>query len=209
MPDDSEPSQTRRYLERQVDGRMIEVIKTHIGPECSSVIDVACGSGLYGEALAAVADRVVGVDYDSALVTAAANTGAYDQVLQMEAQGLVDHDEQFEAVFCSEFLEHVSNNEFAGVIGAIESVAIDRVVLTVPNPRSPHFKHDPTHILKYRVRPLLRLLNRSDRFGYRLMALGFADEWRANPIVRMLQPVASRAAIFSPTVLFVGKRGTS
>ncbi|NOX30037.1 MAG: methyltransferase domain-containing protein [Actinobacteria bacterium] len=209
MVDDSGPSETERYLERTVDGRMIGVIKSHIGPACSSVIDVACGSGLYGEALAEVADRVVGIDYDSALVAAAANTGVYDQTIQMEVQALIGHEEQFEAVFCSEFLEHVPNNKFAAVIAAIESVAVGRVVLTVPNPRSPHFKHDPTHILKYRVRPLLRLLNQSDRFDYRLMALGFADEWRSNPIVRTLQPVAKRAAVFSPTVLFVGKRRSS
>ena len=61
---------TREYLEREVDSRMVEVISEQLHGE-SSVLDVACGSGLYGPYLKAEVPVVYGIDHDSALCDAA------------------------------------------------------------------------------------------------------------------------------------------
>jgi hypothetical protein len=51
-----------------------------------------------------------------------------------------------------------------------------------------------------------RLLNVSDAFAYRLLPLGFSDLYREQPWARVLDPISSRVALLSPTVLYVGER---
>jgi hypothetical protein len=111
-----------------------------------------------------------------------------------------------DAVFCSEFIEHVPNRDLPAVLDALEAVARRKLVITVPNRLSPHAHMDPTHVLRYRLGSLLRQLNRSRRFAYTLHPLGFADAYRRRPWCRPLDVVARRVALLSPTVLYVGRR---
>jgi SAM-dependent methyltransferase len=196
---------TELYLARPVDSRMVGIIDRYL-VDCSSVLDVACGSGLYGPALRRRVPSVIGVDSDPVLCAAASDRGVYDQVVCDRAQNAGAHLERVDAVFCSEFLEHVGNAERAGLLGTLETIASRRVVLTVPNPLSPHFRVDPTHIARYSIYSLLRTLNASHSFRYRLRALGFSDYNRGHAWARALHPVASRVALCSPTVLYVGDR---
>ena len=53
---------------------------------------------------------------------------------------------------------------------------------------------------------MLRVLNASDGFAYRLLPLGFSDIYRDKVWARALDPVSSRVALLSPTVLYVGDR---
>jgi SAM-dependent methyltransferase len=196
---------TREYLEREVDSRMVEVIAEHLHGR-SSVLDVACGSGLYGAHLKAEVRVVYGIDHDPVLCEAATATGSYDRVVCDRVDRAPDHFEGVDAVFCSEFLEHLPNHEVRPTVDALEALTRERVVVTVPNPLSPHFKHDPTHIGRYNVYSMLRTLNASATFGYRLLALGFSDLWRAKVWARALDPVSSRVPLLSPTVLYIGDR---
>ena len=110
-------------------------------------------------------------------------------------------------MFCSEFLEHVPPPQLRDIIDAIEAVATRRVVITVPNPLSPHFKHDPTHIGRYSVFSMRRTLNEAGRFAYRLLPLGFSEvERRQRRWMGLFQPISKRIALLSPTVLYVGER---
>lgn len=204
-----ERSETGRYLERQVDGRMLRLIARFVPSTTTSIIDVACGSGLYGPALAERAAMVDGLDVDATLTETARATGAYRRVMTAPAAHLATLEAgAYEVGFCSEFLEHVSNDDLDGVVAAIEHVVSQLIVVTVPNPRSPHFATDPTHILDYRVRTLARRLDRSDRFTYRLLPLGFSDLYRS-PMVRAANLVARRMAVASPTVALLGERRSS
>jgi SAM-dependent methyltransferase len=203
----SEEELTEEYLGREVDSRMVEIIGEYLGG-MTSVVDVACGSGLYGPHLAEIVPTVYGIDHDPELCDNARSTGAYERVACDRIEQMGEHFDGVDAVFCSEFLEHVPPSELRGIVEAIEAVATKRVVITVPNPLSPHFKHDPTHIGRYSVFSMRRTLNEGGRFAYRLLPLGFSDDLRAKRWARILQPLSRRIALLSPTVLYVGERSS-
>jgi SAM-dependent methyltransferase len=194
---------TRRYLDRRVDGRMVALIERELAG-AGSVLDVGCGSGLYGPALRRQAGTVTGIDHDPALCRQAEATGAYDQVICAPVARLAGHLDRVDAVFCSELLEHVPGRELRSTLDTLEAAATARMVVTVPNRLFPHAHLDPTHVLRYRLGSLLAELNRSRRFAYTLHPLGFASSWRQRPWCRPLDALARRVAVCSPTVLFRG-----
>jgi 2-polyprenyl-3-methyl-5-hydroxy-6-metoxy-1,4-benzoquinol methylase len=197
---------TREYLAREVDSRMVEVVREHLRGQ-RSVLDVACGSGLYGPHLKAEVPIVYGVDHDPVLCDAAVVNRAYDRVVCDRVERSAQHFDRVDALFCSEFLEHLPTAEVGPTVRALERLVRNRVVITVPNPLSPHFKHDPTHIGRYNVYSMRRTLNSGGAFTYRLLPLGFSDLYREKLWARALDPLSSRVALLSPTVLYVGDRG--
>jgi 2-polyprenyl-3-methyl-5-hydroxy-6-metoxy-1,4-benzoquinol methylase len=196
---------TRRYLDRQVDGRMVALIDREVAG-AESVLDAGCGSGLYGPALRRRAATVVGIDHDPALCRQAEATGAYDRVICAPVAGAGSRLGPVDVVFCSELLEHLAREELRPTLDTLEAAARSKMVITVPNRLFPHAHLDPTHVLRYRLRWLLAELNRSRRFTYSLRPLGFAEHWRRRSWCRPLDAVARRVAVCSPTVLYLGRR---
>lgn len=196
---------TQEYLQREVDSRMVEIIGRHLAGH-STVLDVACGSGLYGPHLREVVPVVYGIDHDEALCAAALATGAYERVANDRVERTTAHFDEVDAVFCSEFLEHVPNERLRGTLDVLERVVRRRLVVTVPNPLSPHFAHDPTHVARYNIFSMRARLNQSDRFTYRLHPLGLSDPFRQKAWGRWADQVCSRSALLSPTVLYLGDR---
>jgi SAM-dependent methyltransferase len=196
---------TRRYLDRRVDGRMVALIDRELAG-AASVLDVGCGSGLYGPALRRRAGRVSGIDHDPVLCRQAEATGAYERVVCAPVACLPDHLDPVEVVFCSELVEHVPRSALRPTLDTLEAAATAKVVITVPNRLFPHAHLDPTHVLRYRLGWLLAQLNQSSRFAYALHPLGFAEQWRRRAWCRPLDAVARRVAVCSPTVLYLGRR---
>jgi 2-polyprenyl-3-methyl-5-hydroxy-6-metoxy-1,4-benzoquinol methylase len=196
---------TRRYLDRQVDGRMVALIDREVAG-AESVLDAGCGSGLYGPALRRRAATVVGIDHDPTLCRQAEATGAYDRVICAPVAGAGSRLGPVDVVFCSELLEHLAREELRPTLDTLEAAARSKMVITVPNRLFPHAHLDPTHVLRYRLRWLLAELNRSRRFTYSLRPLGFAEHWRRRSWCRPLDAVARRVAVCSPTVLYLGRR---
>jgi SAM-dependent methyltransferase len=195
---------TRRYLDRRVDARMVALIDREVGG-ARSVLDVGCGSGLYGPALRRRAEVVLGLDHDPVLCRQAEATGAYDRVLRAPVSRLGELVDRVDVVFCSELVEHVPGPELRATLDALEAVAVHKVVITVPNRLFPHAHLDPTHVLRYRLGGLLGELNRGGRFAYSLHPLGFAEHWARRSWCRPLDAVARRVAVCSPTVLYLGR----
>jgi SAM-dependent methyltransferase len=196
---------TRRYLDRQVDGRMVALIDREVAG-AASVLDAGCGSGLYGPALRRRAATVVGIDHDPALCRQAEATGAYDRIICAPVAGVGSRLGPVDVVFCSELLEHLVREELRPALDTLEAAASSKMVITVPNRLFPHAHLDPTHVLRYRLGWLLAELNRSRRFAYSLHPLGFAEHWRRRLWCRPLDAVARRVAVCSPTVLYLGRR---
>jgi SAM-dependent methyltransferase len=194
---------TRRYLERRPDRRMLALIERELAG-AGSVLDVGCGSGLYGPALRRRVGTVLGIDHDPVLCRRAEATGAYERVVCAPVDRLGAHLDRVDVVFCSELVEHLPNRELRATLDTLEAAAAAKVIITVPNRLFPHAHLDPTHVLRYRLGSLLAELNRSRRFAYSLHPLGFADHWRRRLWCRPLDRVARRVAVCSPSVLYLG-----
>lgn len=194
---------TKEYLGRAVDSRMVSIISQHLG-SYNKVIDIACGSGLYGNYLKSKAKKVYGIDYDPVLCKNASSTGAYDKVFCDKVENTKKYIKSVDAIFCSEFIEHVDNEDLNTTLNVLEDITNEKIIITVPNPLSPHFKYDPTHILQYSVRSLLKTLNRSNKYNYNVYPLGFSDYNLRLPIYRFLNIFSKKTAALSPTVLYVG-----
>lgn len=199
---------TERYLRRPLDARIVQVIQRHV-PSCDVILDLGCGSGVYGSALKQRCRRLIGLDADAELCAHVSSYGVYDEVVAGEIQRVAELVPPVDVVFGSEVLEHIANDEIRSLLGAIESICSRRLVITMPNPLSPHFRSDPTHVLGYSIHSFLDLLNERGDFAYRLLPLGFSEQHLRNPLLRALNVIARTVPLASPTVLYVGDRGPS
>jgi SAM-dependent methyltransferase len=198
------PDSTDRYLARDVDARMLRVISEHLAG-AGHVLDAGCGAGQYGEHLARIAGAASGADMDPVLCETARHRASYSHVENCTLADVAALG-SFDAVFCSEVLEHITNAEFQEARAAIEAATDKIVVITVPHPRAPHFKEDETHVLNYTVRSFAKMLNVSEKFSYQGFGIGFHDKFQQHPVIRVLEPIARRTVHLSPTLLFVGHR---
>jgi len=200
----TQEDRTNNYLGRKIDKRMVEIIRKFFNSE-SSILDLACGSGLYGPYLRPKCNKLIGLDYDEVLCHKVAGERIYDQVIAADAKELDTKIDLAGCTFCSEFLEHLDNKDLRKMLDSMENITKDKVIITVPNPLSPHFRYDTSHILKYSVRSLLKTLNQSKKFRYKVYPLGFSQKNLGKIQYRFLNPLAKIFPIFSPTVLYVGK----
>jgi SAM-dependent methyltransferase len=119
------PNPVIRYIENK---RVSTIIET-AGP-ASNVLEVGCGEGYVLKRLKA--KRKYGVDISlKALEIAKARTGA--DVALADAENLPFPDACFEAVVCTEVLEHTRDP--AKVISECQRVAVDggKILLSIPN----------------------------------------------------------------------------
>jgi hypothetical protein len=78
-------------------------------------------------------------------------------------------------------------------------------VATVPNPRSPHFKLGPTHILRYTIGSLKRFLKGRKNWTYTTRGLGYHHV----PLPRWMKRLSTRLTWpfprLSPTIAIIGE----
>lgn len=197
--------QTNTYLGRQIDSRIVSIIQKHL-PPAGSVLDLGSGSGIYGKILSKNHSHVIAYDYDAVLCQAAEKTQSYAQVICDNASNLSSRVKTVDAIFCSEFLEHIPAQDLRQMLDAMEAICKETIVITMPNPFSPHFKDDPTHITSYTIHSMKKILNESKLFQYSMHPTGFSQYNLKKPFFRLLDPIAKSIPICSPTILYVGKR---
>lgn len=199
-------SLTEKYLKRPVDKRMVKIIDEYL-PKDGTLLDLGCGSGLYGRYLRSKSRKVIGLDNDKELCKKAKSTHQYDHLLCDDVLNLEKLLSNIDGIFCSELLEHIDNKSIMSVLRQMEAICgfNGKRVITVPNPLSPHFKLDFSHVLKYNIFSFLRILNRSDHFQYKMYPIGFSEHNLKFRKYRVLNLLSKRVAILSPTVLYVGE----
>lgn len=188
-------------IKKGVEPRKIFLIQNRL-PYCHFILDVGSGAGIYIPYLSQKAKHIVALDINQKNHLEVSKKD-YEFVLA-DARSLPFRDGIFDALWASEIIEHF---ESLKCLDELERVTNKTILITVPNPLSPHFKRDPTHILKYSVIGLEKFLkNRSKKSAkkYVIRGLGF-DEIPIPKIIKMFTTFATWfIPILSPTIAIIG-----
>ena len=155
---------------KEAESRKLELVNRFI-PLCDDILDLAAGDGVYLPHLAGRGKRVVAVEISRDLCDVIRSRGY--QPIMAHAWFLPFRDDAFDCVWASEIIEHLPTLD---TFSEIERVARGDIVITMPNPWSPHYKRDPTHVLRYSLFSLARFLRhrvRDSQWRYRIRGLGF------------------------------------
>ncbi|MFQ6060168.1 MAG: class I SAM-dependent methyltransferase [Thermoplasmata archaeon] len=166
---------------------------------CGLIVDVGCGNGSYLNPLSKKARLVIGLDRSRLLCMKVREMG-YPAILA-DANHLPFKDCSIDVIWAAEVVEHLPSlhvfNEFERVC--------KRIVATLPNPRSPHFKLGPTHILRYTIRSLRKFLRDRKDWTYRIRGIGYHHV----PIPKWMKWLSTRLTwlfpSLSPTIAIIGE----
>ena len=188
---------------KEAESRKLELVNRFI-PLCDDILDLAAGDGVYLPHLAGRGKRVVAVEISRDLCDVIRGRG-YEPIMA-HAWFLPFRDNTFDCVWASEIIEHLPTFD---TFGEIERVARGNIVITMPNPWSPHYKRDPTHVLRYSLFSLARFLRhrrRDSQWLYRVRGLGFY--WIPGPglFKTITRYVTYYLPWLSPTVSVIGRR---
>lgn len=176
----------------------------HYAPRCQHLLDLGAGHGQYMPYLKRKAHKVVAVDYNYELCTTLSTKGYL--VVQADARALPFRSLVFDCIWASEIIEHLPSLD---IFDEIERVSSRRLIITMPNPLSPHFREDPTHILNYSVFSLIKHLAGRDRtcgWNYHVRGLGIDDIPVPNFVKRLTTYVMWYLPWISPTITVLGER---
>lgn len=196
------PHRNLDYAAKETEWRKERLIlKTFSEGKC---LDLGCGPGEYGPLLKRVCGDVTGVDLNGDLLELASETGAYASLVNKNiGAGMGFGVGEFDYIWASEIIEHLPDLE---IIDCLERICNKAMVITVPNPVSPHFKEDETHILKYSVSSFKRYFEGREDFSYRVYGLGFNEVPFNLPVRRLSTLMLTHLPWLSPTIGVVGVR---
>ena len=150
------------------------------------VIDIGCGTGYGSNILAAGADAVLGIDYDSdAIEYCRTNFNAPNlSFVRMDA-GSLSFNKEFDVAVSFQVIEHMPDlhNFLDGIIRAVRRGGT--ILLTTPNARVPvNEQHaNPFHMNEMNFDQFRNLL--SDHFAsFELLGIGYASSNRLRTLIQ-------------------------
>lgn len=187
---------------KPVEPRKLDLIRRNVAP-CDNLLDLGAGDGGYSPYLARKAKRVVAVDIGRELCETIKQQGF--EAVMADAMAIPFKDGTFDCVWGSEIVEHMPSCD---IFSEIERVCRRTILVTMPNPVSPHFKRDPTHILKYSVAGLAgHLKQREGETGWRYKIRGLGFYWIPGP--NFFKTLTRYATYYlpwlSPTISIIGR----
>lgn len=131
-------------------------LKNHL-PEGSVVLDVGCGNGVISRSLGALGYKVLGIDVSEKAIAKAVqlNTFSNVQFKVLSAEQLVAEGKKYNAVICSEVLEHL--NKPGDLLKTLyKSLSDDGfLIVTVPNGNGPRER--------FVTKPVIALQNKDNK----------------------------------------------
>ena len=198
---------TQNYLDKKVEWRKLRLIDKFFYDKFTNsgnkMLDLGCGPGEYGPYLKKKCNYLVGIDYDIKLLDVAKKR-EYDKLRHTLVRDKLEYEDyEFDNLWSSEFLEHLPNLK---ILDELERITTYTMVITIPNPLSPHFKRDKTHILKYSVRGLKKFLRKRKGWNYKVIGLGFDDIPGPDWLKKLTSYLLYYIPELSPTIAIIGER---
>ncbi len=192
-------SRVETVIKRKVEDRKTFLISKY-APKCNKILDLGCGSGVYFPALREKGNIIVGIDINSTLCRISSERGYI--VVNADAERLPFKNKSFDCIWASEIIEHFFTLD---IIDEIERIAISRILITMPNPISPHYKV-PTHVLNYSVSSLKNTLNNKDReWNYDIRGLGY-KKYLPQVLQKLSLNVTWCIPWIAPTIAVIGTK---
>lgn len=118
------------------------IIKRHLGRH-RTVLDVGSGNGGF---MALVNDgrqyQVTGVELFDPYIEQSRSTGAYEKVVKADVRRMEFPAASFDAVHCSQVVEHLERDETLALIRQMESMAKHTVIIGTPNGHFEQHEYD-------------------------------------------------------------------
>jgi 2-polyprenyl-3-methyl-5-hydroxy-6-metoxy-1,4-benzoquinol methylase len=147
--------QTVYEFDRIADRKRIDFIAGALQgalPATAKILDVGCGNGVISRYLGRYGFNVTGIDVSEKAIEIAKSLNTYNNVKfeTKSAEQLVAEGEKYDAIICSEVLEHLSNPD-ALLEVLNKSLATNGILLiTVPNGKGPRESLVTRPVLKMR-----------------------------------------------------------
>lgn len=190
-----------RDIKKRAEPRKLYLIQSKL-PYCYIIFDLGSGSGSYVPHLLKKAKHVVALDINKKMSRDVIQKGS--EFVLADAKNLPFRNGMFDALWASEIIEHF---ESLKLLDELERVTSKIMLITMPNPLSPHFKKDPTHLLQYSIMSLEKYFkNRSKKSlnKYVIRGLGF-DKIPMPRIMKIFTTfVTWFTPILSPTIAVIG-----
>jgi 2-polyprenyl-3-methyl-5-hydroxy-6-metoxy-1,4-benzoquinol methylase len=150
---------------RIADKKRVEFITSQIKrnvAEGSAILDVGCGNGIISRAIGAAGFNVTGIDVSEQTIAQAKSHNKLSNVnfKVVAADELIPQPETFDAIICSEVIEHLSNPEKLLNILNVSLKKDGILIVTVPNGRGPRelFVTRPVQYIQKKNNVLTRVL---------------------------------------------------
>lgn len=114
-----------------------------IGNNPGKILDVACGDGQFMAMINKDKKyQVTGVDIFSPYLASAKKTGVYTTLVKSDIRKLPFKKNEFDTVFCSQAIEHLSKKQGFEFIDQLEKIARKRVIIITPAGDLPQDPYD-------------------------------------------------------------------
>jgi ubiquinone biosynthesis O-methyltransferase len=147
-------------FERIADRKRIDFIADFLQsalPANASILDVGCGNGVISRHLGRFGFNVTGIDVSEKAIEKATALNQLSNVKFMtkSAEQLVAEGSRYDAIICSEVLEHLNNPDALLEVLERSLTAKGKLIITVPNGKGPR-----ESII---TKPVLKLRNKNNR----------------------------------------------
>ncbi len=121
-------------------------------PGTARILDVGCGNGVISRHLGQYGFKVTGIDVSDKAIAIAKSLNKYDNVKfeTKSAEQLVAEGEKYDAIICSEVLEHLSNPDALLEVLNKSLASNGKLLITVPNGKGPRESLVTKPVLKMR-----------------------------------------------------------
>ncbi|MBS1745947.1 MAG: methyltransferase domain-containing protein [Bacteroidetes bacterium] len=149
------PDQTIYEFDRIADRKRIDFIADSLQntlPKTARILDVGCGNGVISRHLGRYGYNVTGIDVSEKAIEIAKKLNKYNNVRfeTKSAEQLVAEGEKYDAIICSEVLEHLSNPDALLEVLNKSLTQNGKLLITVPNGKGPRESLVTKPVLKMR-----------------------------------------------------------